>query len=271
MDLFVSTVSSVAFAGVRALTTASRFVRQRVTTTQPVPAPQPPTPHEMLDITLILARPYGEFAREPQVISPEVNKKLNDDLEDVMCWLESYQVGTVQWRYGGPNPEWRAKYRKNRNDPVNIETDIEFTAKVDKHYIHLTFPHESPLVERMHQGYLCHNLYMTLAYNMNQLNTTLKHEALILSKSPDGSMKKFRVTYVADGTKKTFHFTSDNWWDVTVFLDILLGNVGTTITKIVQHKKTNPHQQVALCVTCVNLRKPCVNHLRFTHYMRKPA
>jgi hypothetical protein len=208
MDLFVSTVSSVAysvaFAGVRALTTASRFVRQRITTTQPVPAA---TPHELFDETLMLARPYGEFAREPQVISPGVTKKLNDELEDVMQGLQSYHFGTVQWHYGGPSPEWRANYRKNRAGPVNIETDIEFTAKVDKHYIHLTFPHESPLVERMHQGYLCHDLYMTLAYNMNQPKTTSKHEALIRSKSPDGSMKWFRVSYAADGMKKTFHFT----------------------------------------------------------------
>jgi hypothetical protein len=40
--------------------------------------------------------------------------------------------------------------------------------------------------------------------------------------------------------KKTFHFTADNWFDVTVFLDVLLGSVGVTITDMVENIREGP-------------------------------
>jgi hypothetical protein len=188
----------------------------------------------------MLPEPYGGFARGSQAISPELTNKLNAELADVMHGLERYQIGTVQDYRGGLNPERRAKYRRSMVGPVNIETDIEFTAKVDKHCIHLTFPHESPLVARMHQDPIGHDLYTTLAYNMNLPTTTSKHEAVIQSRSPDGSMKRFCVSHASYGMKKTFHFTADNWFDVTVFLDVLLGSVGVTITDMVENIREGP-------------------------------
>jgi hypothetical protein len=88
MDLFSEVLSNAAFAGYRALTTASRFVSRR-TITQPVPAPQPvpvppPAPAPALAEGLMHARPLGEFALEPLLIKPWFNKTLNDHLENVM-------------------------------------------------------------------------------------------------------------------------------------------------------------------------------------------
>jgi hypothetical protein len=82
-----------------------------------------------------------------QLIFGKFHKILNNHLEVVMMELEKYHVGTVKSRIRATNPEWTAKYKKNQSGPDNRETDIKFTARVDKHYIHLTFPHESPLVD----------------------------------------------------------------------------------------------------------------------------
>jgi hypothetical protein len=171
------------------------------------------------------------------LIKPLFNKTLNNYLETVMYALESYHVGTVQWQYGATNPEWRAKYKKYRGAPANPETDIEFTAKVDKNYIHLTFPHESPLVDRIHQRNIDRDLYKTLAYNMNQPGTTSKDEAVIIHTTPDSRAKWLCVSYASDGMKKTFHFTATHWRDLSVFLDILLG---ISITDRVEHRMRHP-------------------------------